>query len=81
LTKAVEQVKHTLTELDLSVNVYSEQAEEIECIELPSDPVIGQLGSLWKFSRLRKLKAPIVTLLGWSLDKPHRLLAEVVPAG
>jgi hypothetical protein len=43
-------------------------------------PVSGQLGPLREFSRLRKLKAPIAILLGWS---PNKLLplAEVVPTG
>jgi hypothetical protein len=44
-------------------------------------PVRGQLGPLKKFSRLRKLKAPIVTLLGWSPGALPLRLAEVLPAG
>ena len=56
----------------------SDFAEEVECLEI--SPVKGQLGPLQEFSCLRKLKAPIVTLLGWSPDELLRL-AEVVPTG
>ena len=64
MTAALKQVQPTLRELDLNVGVYSgEVADEVEYIKIC--PVRGQLGSLREFSRLRKLKAPIVTLLAW----------------
>jgi hypothetical protein len=75
---ALQQVQSTLKELDLSVDLYSEAAEEVE--QRTIWPVSGQLGPLRGFSCLRKLKAPIVTLLGWSPDQLYRL-AEVVPTG
>jgi hypothetical protein len=78
LTAALQQVKTTLRELDLSMGLCSDFAEEVECLEI--SPVKGQLGPLQEFSCLRKLKAPIVTLLGWSPDELLRL-AEVVPTG
>jgi hypothetical protein len=78
LTAALQQVKTTLRELDLSVGLCSDFAKEVEWLEI--SPVKGQLGPLREFSCLRKLKAPIVTLLGWSPDELLRL-AEVVPAG
>ena len=78
MTAALQQVKTTLRELDLSVGLYSNFVEEVECLKI--SPVKGQLGPLQEFSCLRKLKAPIVTLLGWSPDELLRL-AEVVPTG
>jgi hypothetical protein len=69
---------NTLRELDLSVGLYSDAAEEVDYLKII--PVHGQLGSLWEFSRLRKLRISIVTLLGWSPGMPLRI-AEVVPAG
>ena len=53
-------------------------AEEVDDLEIC--PVNGQLGPLREFSRLCKLKAPIVTLLGWPPDE-LLWLAEVVPTG
>ena len=78
LTAALQQVQSTLTELDLSANIYSEAGLHVEFLN-ELQPVSGQL-ALREFPRLRKLKAPIATLLGWSPDDP-RPLAEVVPAG
>jgi len=40
----------------------------------------GPAGPAGEFSRLRKLKAPIVALLGWSSDELLRL-ADVLPTG
>ena len=79
LMTALRQVQSTLVELDLSMYLYSEYAEEVEDL-MYVFPVSGQLGPLQEFSRLRKLKAPIATLLGWS---PNKLLplAKVVPTG
>ena len=79
LTAALQQVQSTLRELDLSVGLYSDAAEEVDYLKIW--PVSGQLGPLREFSRLRKLKAPIVTLLGWSPGELPLRLAEVVPAG
>jgi hypothetical protein len=78
LTAALQQVKTTLRELDLSLGLYSDFAEEVEALQI--SPVKGQLGSLREFSQLRKLRAPIVTLLGWLPDESLRL-AEVLPTG
>ena len=78
MTLALQQVQTTLRELDLSVGLYSDAAEEVDYLKII--PVYGQLGSLWEFSCLRKLRIPIVTLLGWSPGMPLRI-AEVVPAG
>jgi hypothetical protein len=78
LTAALQQVQSTLTELDLSVNIYSEAGRPVEFLD-ELQPVSSQL-ALREFPRLRILKAPITTLLGWSPDEP-RPLAEVVPAG
>jgi hypothetical protein len=78
LTAALRQVQSTLRELDLNVALYSEYAEEVD--QLRRWPVSGQLGPLWEFSRLRRLKAPIVTLLGWWPERFLRL-AEVLPTG
>ena len=78
MTATLQQVQSTLTELDLSANIYSEAGLHVEFLN-ELQPVSGQL-ALRGFPRLRKLKAPIVTLLGWSPDDP-RPLAEVVPAG
>ena len=61
---ALKQVQQTLRELDLTMNLYNDAAEEVEYLKIW--PVKGQLGPLREFSSLRKLKAPIVTLLGWS---------------
>jgi hypothetical protein len=77
LTAALQQVQSTLRELDLSMSLYSD-VHEVD--ELAICPVSGQLGPLREFSRLRKLKAPIVTLLGWMPDGLLRL-AEVLPTG
>ena len=79
LTAALRQVQSTLRELDLSVYLYSTYALQVEDIDYIF-PVSGQLGPLREFSCLRKLKAPIATLLGWSPDKLFPL-AEVVPTG
>jgi hypothetical protein len=79
LTAALQQVKTTLRELDLSVGLYSDLDEDVD--EPPISPVKGQLGSLREFSQLRKLKAPIVTLLEWLPDVELLRLAEVVPTG
>jgi hypothetical protein len=79
LTAGLQQVQPTLRELYLSVGLYSDVAEEVECLKIC--PARGRLGSLRGFSRLRKLKAPIVTLLGWSPGQLPLRLAEVVPAG
>jgi hypothetical protein len=61
LTAALQQVKTTLRELDLSLGLFSDFAEEVEALQI--SPVKGQLGSLGK------LRAPIVTLLGWLPDE------------
>jgi hypothetical protein len=61
------------------VDVYSDAGEEVEYSEII--PVRGQLGPLREFSRLRKLKTPIVTLLGWSPGELPLRIAEAVPAG
>jgi hypothetical protein len=58
------------------VDFYSDAAEEVEYSEIIS--VRGQLGPLREFSRLRKLKTPIVTLLGWS---PGELPLHIAEAG
>ncbi|KAN0072853.1 hypothetical protein V8E54_008967 [Elaphomyces granulatus] len=79
LTSALRQVQPTLRELDLSVGLYSDAAEEVDYLEII--PVRGQLGPLREFSRLRKLKTPIVTLLGWSPGALPLRIADVVPAG
>ena len=62
LTATLQQVQSTLTELDLSANIYSEAGLHVEFLN-ELQPVSGQL-ALREFPRLRKLKAPIVTLLG-----------------
>ncbi|KAN0083337.1 hypothetical protein V8E54_002425 [Elaphomyces granulatus] len=81
LMKALQKVQQTLMELDIGVEIYSDIDHEVECLDVR--PIRGQLSSMRGFSRLRKLKAPIVMLLGWSPgDLPLRQgLAEVVPAG
>jgi hypothetical protein len=61
------------------VGIYSDCAAENDYFEIT--PVRGQLGPLQEFSRLRKLKTPIVTLLGWSPGALPLRIAEVVPAG
>ena len=61
------------------MNLYNDAAEEVEYLKIW--PVKGQLGPLREFSSLRKLKAPIVTLLGWSPGELPLRLAERVPAG
>jgi hypothetical protein len=76
LTAALRQVQSTLRELDINMSLYSLDDYE----QLPILPVSGQLGPLREFSHLRKLKAPIVTLLGWWPEKCLRL-AEVLPTG
>jgi hypothetical protein len=80
LLTALRPVQSTLEELDLNVYLYSKYAEEVTLVDwiLPGS---GQLGPLREFSRLRKLKAPIVTLLGWSPEKSRDRLADVVPTG
>jgi hypothetical protein len=77
--EALQKVQPTLRELDISLDLDSEFSEEVEQLEIWPFP--GQLGSLREFSRLRKLRAPIVMLLGWSPDKLPLRLAEVMPAG
>ena len=77
--EALQKVKPTLKELDIRLEIYSDFAEEVE--QLSIWPFPGQLGSLREFSCLRKLRAPIVMLLGWSPGKLPLRLAEVVPAG
>jgi len=62
--EALQKVRPTLRELDIRLEIYSDFAEEVE--DLSIWPFPGQLGSLREFSRLRKLRAPIVMLLGWS---------------
>ncbi|KAN0074771.1 hypothetical protein V8E54_007382, partial [Elaphomyces granulatus] len=79
LTAALLQVKSTLRELDLSVDLYNHLADEVDYVKVR--PVSGQLGPLRELSCLRKLKAPIVMLLGWSPDELLLPLEEVVPAG
>jgi hypothetical protein len=79
LTKALQKVQSTLRELDICVGVYSNVSEEVEFLDIR--PVRGQLDPLQGFSRLCKLKAPIVMLLGWSPGELPLRLAEVVPAG
>jgi len=80
LMAALQQVRPTLRELDLSITLYSGCGDhDVDCFNI--SPVKGQLGPLQKFSHLRKLKAPIVTLLGWSPGKLPLRLAEVLPAG
>ena len=80
LMAALQQVQPTLRELDLSLSLYSScNDQDFDSFKIS---VKGQLGPLQVFSRLRKLKAPIVTLLGWSPDKFNSLrLAEVLPRG
>ena len=79
LMKALQKVQQTLMELDISVEIYSDIDHEVESLDVR--PIRGQLSSMRGFSRLRKLKAPIMMLLGWSPgDLPLRL-AEVVPPG
>ena len=77
--KALQKVQPTLRELDISVDIYSDAAEEVEFLNIR--PVCGQLCLTQGFSRLRKLKAPIVMLLGWSPGELPLRLAEVVPSG
>jgi hypothetical protein len=80
LIAALQQVQLTLRELDLSLTLYSScRDHEVDYFEI--SPVEGQLGPLQEFSRLRKLKAPIVTLLGWSPGELPLRLAEVLPRG
>ena len=79
LMAALRQVQSTLRELHLSINLFSEYTEDVEELRWIF-PVSGQLGPLEEFSRLRVLKAPIVTLLGWSPSKSPTL-AKVVPTG
>jgi hypothetical protein len=76
---ALQQVQSTLRELDLGLGVYSEASGEIEDLDIW--PVNGQLGSLRVFPSLRRLKTPIVTLLGWSPGELPLWIAKVVPAG
>ncbi|KAN0081816.1 hypothetical protein V8E54_003114 [Elaphomyces granulatus] len=75
LTAALQQVKSTLRSVDL----YDHLADEVDYVEVR--PVSGQPGPLRELSCLRKLKAPIVMLLGWSPDDLLLPLEEVVPAG
>jgi hypothetical protein len=77
--EALQKVQPTLRELDIGLGFYSECAEEVEQLRIRPSP--GQLGSLLEFSHLRKLRAPIVMLLGWSPGELPLRLAEVVPAG
>jgi hypothetical protein len=77
--EALQKVQPTLRELDIHLNLYSERSEEVEQLEIWPFP--GQLGSLREFSRLRKLRAPIVMLLGWSPSELPLRFAEVMPAG
>ena len=79
LTSALQQVQPTIRELDLGVDFYSDAALDVECSDII--PVRGQLGPLREFSSLRKLKTPIVTLLGWSPGELPLRIAEAVPAG
>ena len=76
---ALQQVQPTLRELDLSIDLYSKCSEEVDDFNIL--PVKGQLSSLQGFSHLRKLKAPIVALLGWSPGELPFRLAEVLPVG
>jgi hypothetical protein len=73
LTAVLQQVQSTLRELDLSVDLYSKEVNDLDIC-----PVSSQLGPLRGFSCLRKLKAPIVTLV---LGDKLLQLAEVVPTG
>jgi hypothetical protein len=73
------KVQPTLRELDIGVEIYNDDAEEVEFLKIR--PVRGQLSPMRGFSRSRKLEAPIVMLLGWSPDELPLRLAEVVPAG
>lgn len=61
------------------MDLYNHLADEVDGVEIR--PVSGQLGPLRELSCLRKLKAPIVMLLGWSPDELLLPLEEVVPAG
>jgi hypothetical protein len=76
----LQQVQLTLRELDLNVSLYS-SCNDQELGGFKISPVKGQLGPLQEFSRLRKLRAPIVTLLGWYPGELPLRLAEVLPAG
>jgi hypothetical protein len=78
LTSALKQVKSTLRELDLSVDLYDHLSDVVEFAKVR--PIRGQL-ELRELSCLLKLKAPIAMLLGWSSDAPLVPLEEVVPAG
>lgn len=60
------------------MDIYNDDAEEVEFLKIR--PVRGQLSPM-RGSRLRKLEAPIVMLLGWSPDELPPRLPEVVPAG
>jgi hypothetical protein len=80
LTAALLQVKSTLRELHLGVDLYSDACpDEVDSVIIR--PIKGQLGPLRELSCLRKLKAPIVMLLGWSPDELLLPLEEVVPVG
>jgi hypothetical protein len=80
LTAALLQVKSTLRELHLGVDLYSDACpDEVDSVNIR--PIKGQLGPLRELSCLRKLKAPIVMLLGWSPDQLLLPLEEVVPVG
>jgi hypothetical protein len=61
------------------VDLYDPAADGVDYVEVR--PVSGQLGPLRELSCLRKLKAPIAMLLGWSPDELLLPLEEVVPAG
>ena len=60
LIKALQKVQPTLRELDIGVDIYNDAAEEVEFFKIR--PVRGQLSPMQGFSRLRKLRAPIVML-------------------
>jgi hypothetical protein len=77
--EALQKVQPTLKELDIRLEFYSNCADDVEDLRIRPSP--GQLGSLREFSHLRKLRAPIVMLLGWSPGELPLRLAEVVPAG
>ena len=67
----LDQVLHglhrTLEHLDLRIQLYSEDAEEVEGIRIT--PVRGNLCSLSQFTNLRTLRVPFAMLLGWTPEE------------
>ncbi|KAI1381264.1 hypothetical protein F4677DRAFT_402544 [Hypoxylon crocopeplum] len=78
LGRGLHHLHQTLEQLDLRVQLYSENAEEVEFLEI--DPVRGRLPSFHGFSRLRTLRVPIATLLGWTPSEAPEIETLLPPS-